>query len=349
MKLLQKNYHILLILCLVSITIIYFITHKTNNKQTSKNHSVPIEASRELTVQEYAVARNEYVNLLNNQNPRVALDKLREDTKTNSSLLRSCHALTHELGHEAYEKYKDFGEALKYQDEICNSGYLHGIIEAHFSESNDIFATLQSVCNKYAVESFIGWECYHGVGHGLMYYTSNDLPKSISLCETYRNDFAASSCVNGVFMENFNSDQKLHTSRFLKASNPFYPCEEQKDSHKADCYFYAPTYYLTLNKNDYIGALKWCKTAEQKFQSTCANGIGSEAIKENINNPKLVEEVCMNADRNQVSSCISGMVGLYINHFGSMQPARELCNILKKSNQSLCKQIVESRAQLFQI
>lgn len=38
---------------------------------------------------------------------------------------------------------------MKYQDEVCNSGYLHGIIEARFSRSDDVFADMKTMCDPY--------------------------------------------------------------------------------------------------------------------------------------------------------------------------------------------------------
>ena len=149
-------------------------------------------------------------------------------------------------------------------------------------------------------------------------------------------------------MENFNTDQKLHPSKFLKESDPFYPCQEQVSRHKGDCYLYAPTYYLSsLHKNDYVGALKWCEGADFLYKSTCAQGVGSQAIKENINTPKLVEEICMSNKSAQVDSCINGMVGLFINHYGSLEPARKLCEQLGVSNRQTCYNSIQSSASLF--
>jgi hypothetical protein len=41
------------------------------------------------------------------------------------------------------------------------------------------------------------------------------------------------------------------------------------------------------------------------------------------------------------------MVGLYINHSGSLEPARELCAELEVSNQRTCYGTVETYAGLF--
>jgi hypothetical protein len=207
---------------------------------------------------------------------------------------------------------------------------------------------MKTVCSNYKVTTFIGWECYHGVGHGLMYFTQNDLPKSLSLCDSYKNYDEQMACINGVFMENFNVDQDVHISKYVNAHDPFYPCTNEKTKYKTDCYLYAPTYFLSLHKNDYAQALHICKTAEKDFRLTCISGVGSQAIKEHINSPKFVEQLCMQQPTEETNACISGMVGLYINHFGGLTEAKELCSKLEKTNQSTCQQIITSREALFE-
>jgi len=299
-----------------------------------------------LSKEQYSGIRDELFSTLHTLGASEALANLREQIKSDNAVLRSCHALVHELGHEAYETYRDFAVALKYQDEICNSGYLHGVIESHFSKSGDIFSTMMSVCDAYPLGKYLSWECFHGVGHGVMYYTANDLPKSVALCEEYDLAFSRTTCINGVFMENFSTEQKDHTSIHLDPDNPFYPCSDQKSEHQADCYLYAPTYFLTLHKNDYLGALSWCKGAGA-FMDECAHGVGAQAIKENINDPLSVEAICMGGEQDQREPCIDGLVGLYINHFGSLNEARGLCPQLKEINRSRCFESIDASSYLF--
>jgi hypothetical protein len=303
--------------------------------------------TNELSKEEYEKIKLRYLALVRDEDPKAALDQLRDEIQTNDALSRSCHALVHEIGHEAYKKYEDFSEAMKYQDEICNSGYLHGVIESRFSESDDVFADMKTLCDEYPLGSFLSWQCYHGLGHGVMYYTSDDLPRSLEMCDAFSSSFAQSSCVNGVFMENFNSDQKLHVSKYLKESDPFYPCAEQANRHKGKCYLYAPTYFLSLHKDDYTGALEWCNGAEDPFKPACVRGVGAQTMKENIKSPKMVESICMSGGPEQVASCIEGMIGLYINHNGSLEPARALCEQLEVSNRQTCYDSVASDSGLF--
>ena len=305
------------------------------------------EGSGELSEERYREIEAELTAVVREENPRVALEKLRREIKTDDALSRSCHPLVHDVGHAAYEKYGDFGEAMKYQDEVCNSGYLHGVIESRFEESDNVFADMKTMCDQYRSGSYMSWQCYHGIGHGVMFYTANDLPRSLKMCEGFDTDFGRSNCANGVFMENFNADQKLHLSKYLKESDPFYPCMDQADRYKADCYLYAPTYYLSLNPGDYDAALEWCNGAEAGYEPSCAYGVGTQAMKENLNDPKLVESVCMNGENEQTAPCIEGMAGLYINHHGSLEPARELCTKLEKPNRRACYDAVQAHASLF--
>lgn len=295
----------------------------------------------------YEEKKDELLALMKKENPRVALERLRAEIETDDALSRSCHSLVHEIGREAYREYGDVGEAMKYRDEVCNSGYLHGIIETRFSESEDVFSDMQTMCDEYREGSFLSWQCNHGLGHGVMFYTANDLPRSLDMCDALGNSFASSNCANGVFMENFNADQKLHLSEFLKEEDPFYPCMKQAERYKTDCYAYAPTYFLSLHQDDYAGALEWCRGAEAGFEAVCAYGVGTQTMKENLNDPEFVESTCMGGEPEQREPCVQGMTALYISHEGALEPARGLCAKLEPSNRGACYGTVEAHSSLF--
>ena len=92
------------------------------------------------------------------------------------------------------------------------------------------------------------------------------------------------------------------------------------------------TYYLSLHLEDYAGALKWRNDAEVGFESACASGVGMQAPKENLDDPKLIESVCVGGQSEQTAPCIEGMTSLYISHYASLGPARELCARLEAPN-----------------
>lgn len=302
----------------------------------------------QLTKQEFDSEREYYINLVIEQNPGVALRTLRENVERDTALLRSCHAMTHEIGRFSYTKYLDFNQSMQYLDEICNTGYMHGVIEELFYDSHDIVNEMATICGTSQATSNDEGRCYHGVGHGVMFYTTNDLPESIRLCETYSKISAEQYCAEGVFMENFNLDQKDHISEFLSNEDLFYPCGIQKSRYKDVCYYYAPLHYFGLNKADYDGGLDWCNTAEADYVIKCVRGVAAVMIKENMSKPKFVESMCMTAETKQIPYCIDGMIGLYINHHNSPQKGYELCETLLESNRRACTSGVKSREASFQ-
>ncbi len=338
----KKYIFTILSVCAVLLLLLIFSSKERNftKEDTSIFDHTP---SQELSDEEYLKIEKEMLALVQAQDPRVAMAEMRKAVTGNPALTRSCHGIVHDIGHAAYEKYKDFGEAMQFQDEFCNSGYLHGIIEMHFAQSKNPIVDLQTVCNPYPIGSFTSFECFHGIGHGLMYYTINDLPKSLELCEKLQNEFAKSNCAGGVFMENFNTDQKDHISKYLDPKDPGQICKIQDAKFKNACYVYAPIYYLHLHKNNYTEALAWCRTTEGGYQDACAEGVSSQAIKENIENPLLVEDACTSGTLKQLAPCIHGLVGLYTNHFASFEQSRKLCFNLQFLNRQTCLETIDLR------
>jgi hypothetical protein len=314
-----------------------------NDKNLSEKKYSDQSPAGELSNEEYLKIEKEMLSIVENEDPRVAMTAMRDRVDSNPSLAKSCHSIVHDIGHASYVKYKDFGLAMQYQDEFCNSGYLHGIIEIHFAKSKDIFTDIQNVCAPYKEGSFLSLECFHGIGHGLMYYTLNDLPKSLKICEQLNNKLAQNSCAGGVFMENFNTDQKDHLSTYLKIEDPSYPCTIQDKKLKSICYTYAPIYFLNLHKNDYKGALDWCRGVEQGYHDACAEGVGGQIIKENIQDPIFVEKICISGKINETTPCIRGMINLYTNHFGDLEKSKKLCFKLQFMNRQNCLETLDLR------
>lgn len=295
----------------------------------------------------YQLIREDLLATVEQENPRAAMAKLRLLMKEDPVLLRNCHPFTHQIGRRAYQRYQSFAEAVSYRDEICNSGYLHGVIEAYFLSVPDPVNAMLTICDDYERGKFMSWQCFHGVGHGAMFYRKNDLPSALTLCERYSDSFGRMTCANGAFMENFNGDGMGFPSRFRSAEDPFFPCNNQVPTYQSTCYLYAPTYYLTLHERDYDGILGLCATVPSLVGGACTQGVGAEAIKQNLDDPALVEALCSRGANWQHDPCITGMVGLYVNHHGALDPARQLCDQLQPENRDLCSTYVRGVEGLF--
>src|SRR5207302_2003524 len=102
---------------------------------------------------------------------------------------------------------------------------------------------MSTMCTQYTPNTYSRFECQHGIGHGLMYYTGNDVPHSLQKCDTFSGTFDQDACYSGVYMENFNSDETMHPSKYLYTDDPFRLCLEHA-KYQDECYNNAPFYFL---------------------------------------------------------------------------------------------------------
>lgn len=295
-----------------------------------------------------AKIERELIALQRESGTRAALDEFRRRMDSSATVAAHCHPIAHALGHEAFSRSVDFAHAMSFQDDVCNSGYVHGVIESLFMTSKDADAVAADTCAAAKKGSYRQWSCWHGIGHGHMTATSNDLPEVLSRCGAYDDAFARTACVNGAFMENFNTDTTLHPSQYLRTDDLFYPCDEIDESHRDACYFYAPTWYLRRHPRDYAGALAWCETADHGRQGTCASGTGSQAMKENIASPDVAVRVCGDGPEYMAYDCIDGMIGLYVNHHASAAAGIAFCQRIDARYRTACLKGVDARMPLFE-
>lgn len=336
MKFLSLHSKYIYIIVLIFISILLAVTLSKKPVSTHTDHTPHIKS-------EYEILREDMLRLVKEQNPKKALDQIKEIIKTDDEALKNCHSLVHEIGQVSYDKYGDFNKTMEYYDNMCNAGYIHGVFEKHFLNVKDVFTAMKTVCNDQEQTVFSRRECYHGVGHGVMSYAHNDLPKALSICEAFEDEFKLANCINGVLMENFNTHHKAELSKFLDKDNPLAPCPELDQAYKADCYYYVPTYYISLYPGDYHGIFELCQEAEMDFVDWCSKGVGAQAVKDNLNNPKKVEEICMSRNESQKNQCLDGMIGLYMSHFREKGPEIVDCTILELSNREICETIKENK------
>lgn len=346
----NKYIYIAALVCLV-ITAIFFIK-KSSTKFTSTHseHASHMDHMSEMNHMsgmdsKYEAFHDEMINLVKEENPTKAFERIKEAIKTDDVVLKNCHMMVHEIGHISFDKYKDFNKTMEYNDDICDSGYIHGVMEKYFLTVTDVYKTINTVCKDQEETVFTKSKCYHGVGHGIMYFTHDDLPKALSICKSFNDESKSENCRNGVFMENFSTHHKEQLSKFLDQDHPIFPCLNLEQEDKYLCYYYVPSYYLSLHPQDYKGMFEMCKESEKGFEDWCDRGIGVEAVKDNIRYPKKVEEICMTGNEFQKNQCLTGMIRIYMDFFREKGQEKVDCNILESSNRKLCETIKDQYKQ----
>ncbi|MBM3231494.1 hypothetical protein FJZ28_04175 [Candidatus Peregrinibacteria bacterium] len=285
-----------------------------------------------------ALRYGKYTDMLQSETrlkgPRAGADLLRTLIDNDPAIVDLCHGLSHEIGQSAYHTI-GFEQAMAAEDDVCGSGYIHGVIETHLAKVPDLEVALFSLCAPDAAK------CFHGLGHGLMDRSGNDLPGSLAQCSRFERNHQKNQCAEGVFMENFDTNGEEHFSEYLKPDDIYFPCRGQTAVFEGVCALYAPRYYLRLHPGDYAGAYDWCMTeVPEGPRDACIKGFGSVSMKQHIRNPVLVEQMCDALPPEYAGFCIEGLVSYYVVHYASVTKGRELCAMLNQASVPICERIV---------
>lgn len=270
-----------------------------------------------------------------------ALHQLEALSTHDATIASRCHELAHEVGHTAFEML-GFSGAIVLNNDVCGSGYMHGVIEEHFEHTTDIVHALRTTC------SITDGRCLHGLGHGLMFFSKNDVPWSVRHCRLLPNSFSQVKCAEGIFMENFEADEESHPSQYLYPDDPAKICRMQQPDFRLTCYFYYPRYYLRIHHRDFDGLRQSClslSNAEDK--KICITGVGSAAMKTFIADPlRALRECDAFIDQNH-QSCIEGLVSYSMVHFASSKKGEEFCEMLSSADATVCQQSVLDAQGIF--
>lgn len=330
---------------LVFVSILFFIFH------SSKGSFVPFKTDTNETIligPEYKLISDSLINTVNKQNPRIAISQLKEEMQKDPKVLSSCHELFHVIGRASYFKYNNFTTAMIYRDDMCVSGYVHGVIEGYSWHNKSDVNKLMTVCDTTPVGTYNRWACIHGIGHGLMFATKSNVPYSIQKCSEFKIYSDQDACYSGVYMQNFDFDPDDNPSKYVSFVDPFQACRFTSN-HQDECYINAPIFYLNYRPGDFTGAMKWCSNAPLVFQSNCYEGVGSQIAAQMFHSPTKVEALCTGSESKNPSACLKGMMSWYIDYYDSLAPAEKICPTLKPQDQVVCRRSILEDKPLFKL
>jgi cytochrome c553 len=282
--------------------------------------------------------RQAYGNLAYRQGPSKALAQLAKDSQTIAGVRADCHQITHWVGHAGLARYHDnAAEALAHGAMTCNSGYYHGVIERSLSgvPRPEVVHIARRLCTSPSVtkEEFLLYQCVHGLGHGLMIYSGDDLPWSLKTCHQLVSDFERVSCTGGVFMQNLAPG--MVTSRYLRQNDPIYPCNAVASRDKVYCYLMVTSRILTLDGFDWRKTARWCRRSERGWVATCFQSFGRDASGFSNYHPKETIRLCLLAG-NDADECFYGAARDYGNNYAGGPQASRLCIATPSRYRSRC-------------
>lgn len=196
-----------------------------------------------------------------------------------------CHSLMHYVVNQEYRRGTSLPEIYEQCTNTCFGACYHGGIEGYFVKNNLQGANQETlekaalaICDSVPPKfGNLRNECHHGLGHALMLVTDADLMRSLRLCDSLPE--GKSNCYDGVFMENLplSTTNADHPSRFIKTSDPLYPCDVLAQRYLSNCYSFQSGYFRYLVNGDVLGIVRLCARVPNLYQASCFSNIGSSA------------------------------------------------------------------------
>ena len=263
-------------------------------------------------------------------------------------LQRLRHAITHAIGQAAVAKYGDVAEAFRHGDNACGSGYYHGVMQgfALARGSTQLLSDLDAVCagvpgkERKSLDYF---NCVHGLGHAIMAVRSDDLFDALHDCDGLTGAMERNACVNGVFMENLIVDGAHggHYSKYLKPSEPLYPCTAVAEKYKSECFDMQTSYALGVVQGDFAKVFALCARVGPPFRANCYQSLGRDAATLSRDQvPTTVATCKLGRDHEQRSYCVLGAVLDFVYYYHSDVQAKALCAGVERDLQQGCRSAI---------
>jgi cytochrome c553 len=318
-----------------------FVAASTKNSSAALTAFHPNDEKLSDCHGDYACYKQAFGNIAYDDGPQTALARLASTMRSNQQVNSGCHQIAHEIGHAAYVRYHDnAAQALANGSMTCWSGYYHGVIERAFGgvPRSKVASIARSLCTGKEINRtyFLLYQCVHGLGHGLMIYSLNDLPYSLHVCDQLATAWDQSSCTGGVFMQNFlPGPMQLSPTKWLSKKDLLYPCDKVKDRDKLYCYLMVTSRILPAVHYDFRKTATWCRKAETGWVATCFQSFGRDASGFSIQNPRRIVQVCHLAGSMERECIYGGSRDLTSNDAG---PARaiKMCLLAPRATRSYC-------------
>jgi hypothetical protein len=290
---------------------------------------------------DYACYKQAFGNIAYYEGPQAALARLASSMQTNREVDSGCHQIAHEIGHAGYLRYHDnAAQALARGSMTCWSGYYHGVIERAFGgvPRSEVAAIAAKLCTGKEINRtyFLLYQCVHGLGHGLMIYSLNDLPYSLRVCDQLATAWDQTSCTGGVFMQNFlPGPMQIAPTRWVRKNDLLYPCDVVKARDKLYCYLMVTSRILPVVHYDFRRAAAWCRRAERGWVPICFQSLGRDASGFSVQSPRKIVQLCRLAGSLERDCIYGGARDLTSNDAGPKRAVR-LCDLAPLSTRSRC-------------
>ncbi|MBA3401221.1 MAG: hypothetical protein H0U05_04450 [Actinobacteria bacterium] len=269
---------------------------------------------------EQACFEQAFGNIAYYDGPRTAMSQFDEVIAEGDP---SCHRIAHAIGAASLVRYRgNVARTFAEGSSSCFSGYYHGVLEralvnVRTNDPDRLGRVARGLCDDpdVLVSRWLAYQCFHGLGHGLMITTGYGLPTSLDACERIETYLDRTSCKGGVFMENISSSYGV-TSQWIRADDPVYPCNAVDQNDKITCYGMVTSRILRVDGLDWENAAEICAEVETNFVKTCFRSLGRDISGQTHRDPAEIVELCAvthpyDAEKDCISAAAMDMTSNY--------------------------------------
>lgn len=253
---------------------------------------------------------------------------------------RDCHPVVHAIGRETYRIKGNIHDSFAACDQTCHSGCYHGSVE-RFLRGEKLYAEVgrhpstAELKQKAALACDpklpvrLRFQCLHGLGHALMFFSRYQLLPSLQACDALPEDWSRSSCYGGVFMENvFNATPE---SRDLSPIDYHYPCNKLAHRYRSECYVMQTSRMTELGlATERI--FEECDRAGE-YRRQCMLSVGRDLSNDvRLGNSRETAQKCQRVSGDSRLACMQGVVYALIDNTWDGRYALPFCATFTQPN-----------------
>jgi hypothetical protein len=292
------------------------------------------------------------------QQVRLAMDALSVLSRLDPETVARGHDLTHVVGINAWTPGEDISAVYETCTGLYQSGCYHGVVQAYLDANASDSVTVHSVCNKInaaVTNTWLRFQCVHGIGHALVQNTSLHLAKALRGCDWLVDGWDAQSCYGGAFMEFIlagrgqeHHPNKRHRSDSATAgdhgggdhahheatadtfairnkSDPLYPCSVLATKYQSSCYGMQAGIIIEQVGADFGKIAAACDQAPASMRPSCYQGIGTYVSGFTVKNAGKSIELCAMGNPAHAAWCYVGVVKNFIDVTANPDDGFEFC------------------------
>jgi hypothetical protein len=135
-------------------------------------------------------------------------------------------------------------------------------------------------------------------------------------------------------MENQSSSYGYH-SKWLRSTEPLYPCTAVSQRHKLYCYLMVTSQILPDVGYSWTKTVAWCRRSERGWTKTCFQSLGRDASGQTRGSIARIERICALAG-DMTRECIRGAAADLASNDANGRRASRLCNASPATMRAYC-------------